>query len=314
MYLRQNMQGKTARRARRNMSVVCALVLLWLGVHHGWAQDATHPKPFLWTVTTTTNVVYLLGSLHVLKPGDYPLHPAIEQAYTASRTVVFEVDPDTMDTPQAQRTVLATALYPEGETLEQHLSSESYALLKTKVADIGMPLSMFHRYKPWFCAVTLTALTLQKLEFDPAHGIDRYFFNKAKTDRKSILPLETFEDQIHLFSVMTGKNQEAFLRQALQELDLVGSMTDELLQAWKTGDAATLDRILTSSFADYPALYHRLLVQRNKAWMQTIIPLLQRQENVLIVVGAGHLGGPQGLVALLRKQGYTVAQHDGEWR
>ena len=311
MFLRQIGQGETARRVRRNVGIVCTLVLLWLGMYRGWAQDATQPKPFLWTVTTATNVVYLLGSLHVLKPDDYPLHPAIEQAYTTSHTVVLEVDPDTMDTPEAQRTVLATALYPEGETLEQHLSSEAYALLKTKVAEIGMPLGMFRRYKPWFCAVTLTALTLQKLGFDPAHGIDRYFFDKAKKDRKTVLPLETFEDQIRLFSVMTGKNQEAFLQQALHELDIVGSMTAELLQTWKTGDAVTLDSILTSSFADYPELYQRLLVQRNKAWLQTIKPLLQQKKNVLIVVGAGHLGGSQGLVALLRQHGYTVEQHDG---
>lgn len=311
MFLRQSNQGETVRRARHTVGIVGVLILLWLGVQYGWTQDATQPKPFLWKVTTTTNVVYLLGSLHVLKPDDYPLHPAIERAYTDSRTVVFEVNLDTMSTPEAQRMVLAKALYPEGKTLKQHLSSEAYALLKTTVADLGMPLHVFRRYKPWFCAVTLTALTLQKLGFEPAHGIDRYFFDKAKQDRKTILSLETFEEQIGLFSAMTGKDQEAFFQQALQELDVVGTMTDELLQAWKTGDAVTLDRILTSSFADYPDLSQRLLVQRNQAWLQTIKPLLQQQENVLIVVGAGHIGGPQGLVALLRQHGYAVAQLDG---
>jgi uncharacterized protein YbaP (TraB family) len=308
------------KRKRVRSLVITILVLLaafWASINTAYAQAGAQSQPgsqprqkkdFLWTVKSPKATVYLLGSFHLLKSDAYPLDKNIEAAYKDSQRVVFEADIDNVNTPAFQARMLSLGLYPEGQTLSQNISKETYALLEKNLAEVGLSIDQVGRFKPWLCAVTIAALKLKRMGFDPEYGVDKYFFKKAKEDGKERLFLETLDFQIALFADLGGVEAEAFLKQTLKDLEVVEAMLPDMLSAWETGDAARLESSMTISFKEYPAMYDRFLVQRNKRWAGFIEQLLAQGGTTLVVVGAGHLVGQDNLLQLLRDKKYTIAQ------
>lgn len=270
--------------------------------------EAETQRNFLWSVVSRTNTVYLLGSLHILKREVLPLSKEIESAYVHSKTVVFETDLQGMQNPTVQAKMIALGLYPEGQTLKQNVSPETYGILKKKAIMHGLTMAQLDRLKPWLCALTLATMELQRLGFDPNYGIDRYFFNKATIDGKEIRFLETIEYQLHLLAKMGKRQQESLLRQTLEELEVMESKASDVVNAWKKGDVDWLQSIVRISFKAYPEIYDRLFTQRNKQWIAQIEKLLKRHEKALVIVGAGHLVGRESIVKLLGRRGYQVTQ------
>ena len=262
----------------------------------------------LWSVQTQSHKFYFLGSLHVLTQDAYPLSAAIENAYSDSQKIVFETDIAAMNDPGTQAKMLELGLYPEGQNLLQNLDTGTRQMLEKKLTEMGLPVEQFSRFKPWLMALTLTTVELQKLGFNPMYGVDVHFFNKATADGKEIGALEHVAFQLNLFGQMDKQNQNAFLNQTLKDLGIVSDLAGDLVKFWKTGDAKKLHALLYKSFKDYPDLHNRLLIQRNKQWVEKIETLMQENKNILFVVGAGHLVGPQSVVDLLRKKGYKVKQ------
>ena len=154
MTVRQNMLSWPLR-----LFILMTCLTLSLGVTEtafvrlSFAQDSA--KSCLWSVQSETNTIYLLGSLHVLKPDAYPLATAIENAYAASQKIVFETDLAAMADPAVQMKMLTAGLYPEGQSLFQNLSADTRQMLEKKIAELGLPAESFARFKPWFMAVTL---------------------------------------------------------------------------------------------------------------------------------------------------------------
>jgi uncharacterized protein YbaP (TraB family) len=262
----------------------------------------------LWSVKTQSNQFYFLGSLHVLKQDAYPLSAAIGNAYADSQKIVFETDIAAMHEPAMQAKMLELGLYPEGQNMLQNLDADTRQMLEKKMVELGLPLEQFSRFKPWFMALTLTTLELQKLGFNPIYGVDVHFYNKATADGKEIGALEPVAYQLNLLGKMDKQDQNAFLNQTLKDLSLVNELASDLVKFWKAGDAINLHALLYESFKDYPDLHDRLLIQRNKNWVEKVETVMRENKNVLFVVGAGHLVGPESVVDLLRKKGYTVKQ------
>ena len=265
-------------------------------------------KNCLWSIQTQSNKVFLLGSLHVLKQDSYPLAAAIESAYANSQRIVFETDIGAMQDPSMQGKMLALGMYPEGQNLFQNLAGNTRQQLKKKLSELGLPPEAFARFKPWFVALTLTTVELQRLGYNPLYGIDVYFFNKAKNGGKEIGFLEDPKYQIDLLGNMTDKDQKDFLNQTLKDLELVSELAGDLVKNWKSGNTDELHKLLHKSFKDYPDLNDRLLIQRNLKWVKEVEHAMGKNKNVLFVVGAGHLVGPESVVDLLRKKGYEVKQ------
>ena len=279
-----------------------------LGLHaKSTAVQQTH-KSSLWSVQTQSNKFYLLGSLHLLKQDTYPLAAAIGSAYADCRKIVFETDIAALQEPAMQAKLLQLSLYPEGQNLHQDLDGRTRQLLEKKMSALGLPLEQFARFKPWFIALTLTTLELQRLGFSPLYGLDVHFFNKARTDAKEIGFLEPAEFQLNLLGNMVKKDQIAFLNQTLKDLETVNELAADLVKFWKAGNAKGLHELLFRSFKDYPDIHDRLLIQRNKKWVEEIEVLMRENKNILFVVGAGHLVGPESVVDLLQKRGYKVKQ------
>jgi uncharacterized protein YbaP (TraB family) len=270
--------------------------------------QAADAKTFGWKATGKGGVVYLVGSIHVLTPDFYPLNPALEAAFTDSDLLVEEVDMAEMLDPSAQLRVLSRGMLPGDQSLDKILSPATLALVKKATGDLGAAGGPLMRFKPWMLAVALQGLELQKAGFDPELGLDKHFYDQAKAAGKTVQGLETTDYQISVFDGLTMEQQDRMLAQTLKELETELASVGKLAEAWKAGDAPTVERIVQAELKAEPLLYQRLLVDRNKNWLPKIEALFARRGHAIVVVGSAHLVGPDGVVAMLRAKGYTVEQ------
>ena len=282
---------------------VAAVAFACVTVAH--AADA---RTFAWKATGKGGVVYLIGSIHVMTPDFYPLHPALEAAFKEADLLVEEVDMAEMLEPSAQMRILSRGMLPGDQSLEKLLTPATLALVRKATGDLGAAGGPLMRFKPWMLAVALQGLELQKAGFDPELGLDKHFYDQAKEADKAVQGLETADYQISVFDGMTMDQQDRMLAQTLKELQTELASVGKLAEAWKTGDVQTVERIVQAELKGEPLMYQRLLVDRNKNWLPKIEALFGRRGRALVVVGAAHLVGPDGVVAMLKAKGYTVEQ------
>jgi len=270
---------------------------------------AAQAKSFGWKVTGKNGgTVYLIGSVHLLSSDFYPLQPPLEAAYKDSDLLVEEVDMAELTDPASQVSLLGKAMLPSSSPLDKVISAETYQLLVKRATALGLPVEPFKLLKPWMAALTLVQTEWQQAGFDPQLGLDKHFYDQAKADGKATQGLETAEYQISRLDGMTMEQQEHLLAESLRELDDEKANMKKLVEAWRTGDVASVEKIVLSDLKSEPVLYQRLLVERNRNWLPKIEALFARPKHALVVVGAAHLVGPDGLLTALRTKGYTVEQ------
>lgn len=284
--------------------VLVWLLVLWTGL--AWAQP---PVPLLWKVSGAQGSVYLLGSFHLLKESDYPLAPSVDAALADVKEVYFEVSPQEAQSPALAEKMNRVAMRTNGKTLQQSLSPKTWTALQAYAAKNQMSLEPLQSFKPWFIAVGLTMAEFMKLGFSPAVGLDQYFMTRAEQTKKPAWGLETADAQITLLDGMDAATQGDFLTETLIDLQDMPTLVGALHDAWRQGDDAALDRLGSADMrARFPKLYQQLLVDRNRAWLPKLEVLLQpgASGNALVVVGALHLVGRDGLVQMLQARGYRV--------
>jgi uncharacterized protein YbaP (TraB family) len=266
------------------------------------------PRNFMWKATRATGTVYLVGSIHMLTKDYYPLSAELESAFKDSDLLVEEADLGEMLSPTSQFALLQRGMLPSSTSLEKSLTPATYALLSKRIAASGMPIEALQRLKPWMIAITLEAIEWQKAGLDPDLGLDKHFYDRAHVDGKAVQGLETSEYQISRFDEMTMAQQDQMLADSLKDLDTETSNVTKLADAWKAGDTQTVERIVLADLKSDPLMYQRLLVERNRNWLPKIEALFARRTHAFVVVGAAHLVGPDGVVAMLRARGYAVEQ------
>jgi uncharacterized protein YbaP (TraB family) len=271
------------------------------------AQDA--PRHFLWKVISPTGgEAYLLGSVHVLTKTFYPLSPVIERAFASSKVLVEEVDLDEMNDPATMMGLVGKAMLPDGQTLDQVVSKDTFAAIRARAEENGVPMLVLQRMKPWMAAVALTASELTKAGFDSALGIDRHFYDRAKAAGMPRRALETVAYQFDRLDGLSADLQEASLKAMLADIDAQATNVETLAEAWRRGDTLTLERLLFEGFKDSPEVAERLLGERNRNWVAPVEKCLAEQARCFVVVGAAHLVGPDSLVQLLRARKHSVEQ------
>ena len=272
------------------------------------AVEAAHHV--LWSVQGRHNTVYLLGSIHVLRPEDAALPEAAESAYRRSGRVVMEIDLGTEMAGGAMslaEKMQAMALLPEGTTLRSVLGAD-YASVAARAQQAGLDLVMLDRFAPWFVATTLLQVELAKRGFSPDLGVEQVLASRAAADHKAMQGLETAEQQFAILGGLPLPMQKRFLLMTLDESADFDKEIAELLGAWQAGDTAKLGALLGEEFARFPELYRPLTEQRNRAWIPQIERLLSEDADCLVVVGALHLVGHDSVVDLLRQRGYRITQ------
>lgn len=294
----------------RSSTVSCAFFILFylLIVSIPGTVTAEH-KTFLWKIQSDATTAYILGSIHFMKQDSYPLDKRIEDAFEESAVLAVEADVNDITKINLQK-LLETAFYPENESLEDHVSDQTYKLVKKAAEDSGIPLLLLDRQKPWFIALTLTSMELLKQGLDPSYGIDLHFLTKA-SGKKKIAELESLDSQIDLLSGFTDTEQEAFLLHTVDELKTSRKNVDTLIQAWETGDLQLMESLTTESLlsnSGMSSLYEKLISKRNRKMVSKIQDFLGTGDTYFIVVGAGHLVGAEGIIRLLEKNGYRLEQ------
>lgn len=290
----------------RFLSVVFILFFLCISVSF---RDAfADKKNFLWKVRSETGTVYILGSIHFMKKEIYPLDKKIEDAFDKSDVLSVEANVNDISQIDLQK-LMETSLYPGDDTLEKHVSGETYGRVKKEIERNGIPVWIVNKQRPWILALTLTSLELAKLGFEPDYGIDIHFLSKA-SGKKKIKELESVDYQINLLSGFSDKEQEAFLLYTLKDLNLIDKEVDTALRAWTTGDAKGMESIMGSFQEDrgMSSMYEKLIYERNRNMAAKIEGYLKTKETYFVVVGAGHVVGEKGIVEILRRKGYHVVQ------
>ncbi len=262
----------------------------------------------MWSVSGERNQVYLLGSVHLLRQSDYPLPTVIDSAYADAEGLVMELDMDDLDPFAMQATVNRLGLLPPGQSLEDTLGPEDYAAASRAAAELEVPLDLLARSEPWLAAITIEQLVLTRLGFNPLYGVEMTLVNKARGDGKPIDGLETVDEQLGFLDGLSAEAQRNLLLQTLAEGNEIQSLMDELIAAWKTGDIAFLEANMLVELAEYPELYRAIVADRNDRWLGTLADLLDDDDDYLVVVGALHLVGVDGLPQQLTRQGYEVVQ------
>lgn len=265
---------------------------------------AAGEAPFFWQIDGPKSRHYLIGSLHLLPEAASKLPPTLEQAYAASEELVFESDIAALATPELQLRLLMSA---RGERpLKAALAPALYARLVERAAEVGMPMALCEPFKPWFCGLSLEIYDFQHQGFRPELGLDQQFYQRALASQKPVHWLEDPEDHLALFTAMSEAQSEQFLVSTLDQLNEAGGSPADMLRVWQSGDGAPLEKLIADFRRKAPAIYERLLAGRNRAWLPRLAPRLDGARAQLVVVGAAHLYGPDGLVTLLQQKGYRV--------
>ena len=286
--------------------LACGLLLCVLA-SAAWAGDTSHPVT-LWRADGPSNSVYILGSIHLLREEDHPLPRVIDEAYDDAEIIVMELDMDDLDPAYTQAAFNRAGVMSDGTTLRDLMGDAAYAEAEKAAAVVDIPLDMLAQSEPWLAAMTIELMMLYRIGFDPLLGVEMMMTKRATQDGKPIEGLETIDEQLSFLDGLPLEAQREMLLQTLTEGAALSESIDELIDAWRHGDTTTLEEGLHSSIGKQSVLSEALVTGRNRRWAETIAAWLDDDRDYLIVVGALHLVGDEGVPNLLADKGIGIHQ------
>lgn len=271
-------------------------------------SGAAQAGGLLWQVQGPKAKHWMLGSVHLLPPSAYPLPAMVEYAYRDAKGLAFETDIDALTSADAQAQMLATALEQRPGGIRARIPAALYRALEQRAQKIGLPPPPCETFKAWFCSVLLESFAVRKAGFDAKFGIDQHFYARAQLDQKARLPLETPQAQLAVLSGMPEAQAKQMLEATLDESVSESDDPQELLRIWQHSDLAALEKIESGLRKKYPAVHARLLADRNRAWLPKLRALFNSDTPQLVIVGALHQVGPDGLPTLLWTNGFATTR------
>ncbi|MFK7730625.1 MAG: TraB/GumN family protein [Pseudomonadales bacterium] len=276
-------------------------------------EETSEPKLSLFHHVSNKGSVYIYGSVHLMKKNAYPLNPKIIAAFAASDNLVLEVNINAIPPETLQQEFRQRGIYSDGSTLNTTLSADTLASAQAVLQTRGLNLDNYQSLKPWLFEQTIINQEMLLYGFDPESGIDSYFDQRARAQGKSILQLETLEQQLSLLSGTPLPVQEASLRYTLDALKarVVQQQLNDLVVDWMQGDVDELYDYMMEPLQEYPELepfLAALFDDRNESMSRKIGRWMDEGGDYFVIVGAGHLGGANGVVNLLRSRGYKLQQ------
>ncbi len=271
------------------------------------AAAGGHPVS-MWLVEGQANRVYLLGSVHLLRRDDHPLPRAFDAAYEDAEALIMELDMDDLDPAAMQATTNRLGLIQDERTLKDFLGDALYEQAVAAAAAIDIPFDMLSKTEPWYAAITIEQLVLMRIGFNPMFGVEMHMTMKAQQDGKEITGLETVDEQLAFLDGLSIDAQNDLLMQTLAEGDEIETLMNNMVRAWRVGDTEFLETAMLGEIAQFPELYRAIVVDRNHRWVDQIEALLDERDDYLVVVGALHLIGSDGVPALLRQRGIRIGQ------
>ena len=285
-------------------NAVAALILFF----SSFAAYGDDEPAMIWVAAGETNQVYLLGSIHMLRAKDHPLPNNVEVAYDDAERLVMELDLDDIDPVGALQYLMANGVLDNQTKLRDVMGPELYAQAKASANETGIPIELLDQSEPWLAAMTVQEITLMRFGFKPEYGVEMYLMAKASADGKPITGLETIEQQLGFLDNLSIDTQIRWFLQSIEEGGRLEILIDDMVAAWRAGDLQFLEKELLHEMHNYPELHQAILTDRNKSWVAPIMELLDDEDDYLVVVGAAHLIGEDGVPDLLSKQGVRIRQ------
>lgn len=259
----------------------------------------------MWKVSDADTTVYLFGTIHLLPRGLNWFRGALAEAFGSADELVTEI-PD-VDPAESQSVLLKRGILPAGQSLRDQMSASERAKFEQTLAGFGLPAAAFDRFKPWYAAVVLATLPLQRKGYALANGVETELANRNLAQGRARIGLETLDYQLALFDGFPAKVQRRYLFEVIDALPDIDKDVGEMVAAWRDGDAAKLAELMNAE-EDDPVMIEALLTNRNKAWARWIKARLDRPGTAFIAVGAGHLGGAGSVQDELKAMGIKSAR------
>lgn len=286
-----------------------ALCALLIPAAHAAEPAQEAKRPLLWKVSDADNAVYLLGSFHLLKAEDYPLPAEVDRAFDDSASLLFEIDPASMTSPESVAVMQKYMAYEDGKSLSTVLPKATLERLGTLVSASGSSVQALEHSEPWAISLGLVMGITQAMGFRPELGLDRKLMARAGEAGKPAAGLETVEDQMKAMDAVPYAEQAQGMDEFLSDPQKAIRELTDMHAWWRAGDVAKLDSGMRAEMAHKtPESYRLLDVERNRAWLPQVEKRLadSKKDNTLVVVGALHLLGSDGLVEQFKAKGYKV--------
>jgi uncharacterized protein YbaP (TraB family) len=275
--------------------VVAAFVTLTL------FSDGAETHACVWKVTgPNDSTLYLGGSVHGLLSADYPLPPAYNRAFDDSSALVIEEDVNV--SLSKARSFYKSGFYPKSDSLKNHVDPRTYDYLRRLFDLSHIPEAQWSKCKPWMLTMTILSTSTNNL------GIEAHLIRRARANHKQVLGIESFQEHAEVISGMPDKQAELVLLFNFIPQDEQSERRNQLIAEWRRGDVDALASREAQVFHDLPSYRERLINERNRNWLPKIEDYLTHRDKYFVVVGAAHLGGAQGVLALLRSRGYKLEQ------
>jgi len=264
-------------------------------------------RGLLFEIKSGKNTAYLFGSIHIAKADFYPMSPKVEAAYLQADTVAIEAD--TTDT-KAMQAMLSKLSYAAPDKLENHVTAATWGNMKSV---FGPAIEQMQGFKPFVVTSGLAMQVGMQMGYDPKQGIDLHFINRAKTDKKSLVELESVEFQAGILGGLSDEEGDALLAATIESLknrEMFKDLTS-IETAWKAADANAIAKLFVDAAnkdAASKKVMKMLMDDRNEGMVAKINDMMASGKKLFVVVGAGHLAGEKSVVDLLQKQGLEVKQ------
>lgn len=288
---------------------ILGLSFLFLLGKNTTAQTATNdtlPNALLWKITGNglTKPSYLYGTIHIIGADDYFVTPETRAALDSAEEVTFEVDMDKMTNPLRQLSMLRKAVMPKGITLSSLLTTEEYRAVESHFAKQGLNLQSLERIKPLFLSAMATGEggTLQD---GSMKSYEMEFYKIAEDADKKVSGLESMAYQLSMFDSIPYEAQAQMLYQSIKENKQTELQYKRMVRCYKNQDLTCLQREMEDEDGGMGNYTDLMLGQRNRNWIPIMSEQMKKKRS-FFAVGAGHLPGPQGVITLLRKAGFTV--------
>jgi uncharacterized protein YbaP (TraB family) len=241
---------------------------------------------------------YIFGTIHLMPKEQFNIDSTLTAAFNKSSMIAMEVD---LNMDLAQKIELAKeTILPEGKTLRDICTDAQYQLIYTYALDsMHMSKKKFKRYsrlKPFFFS---SVMLQESLEDTKSYELE--FGEMAKKGSKKTMGLESIQVQMQTINTVSLEDQVRMLIDGINQTQGYDAMLSNYLS--ESIDALYIDIITESE--GFPNFVENFLNKRNSQWILVITDQIER-ENTFIAVGAGHLPGPNGVLALLRAQGYSL--------
>ncbi len=263
------------------------------------SQKAT---PAMWVVKDRDTTIYLFGTFHLMAPSIDWNHGKVKSAFESADTLKLEIANIEAEAPIIGNLMASKGQLPAGQTIYDGLTEAQKTALSAIIAQSGFPPEAIQQMRPWMGSLILSLGLYQKLGLDPNQGVDKTLDGLARAANKPVEGFETGAEQIGFFANLTDDQQKAMLVSTIEDWDQATTMLNDMIDAWKTGNADKLGDLMNTSLRSQPELSKLILADRNKRWADWIATRMATPGTVFVAVGAGHLSGPDSVQAFLKQK------------